>query len=205
LPEDCSGEAPASPWRIGASGGYSIATIDFGDGERDVDIATVLVTGSRRLGDRFGLDVAAGAVVAGAVELEPGGEVSPGVALAIGGSVLAVYETDRRPFVLGTLGLAGFRAPARADDGERHPLTALDLRAGALVGKTFGPVTPYLAARGFAGPVSWRFAGEDRVGGDIHHYTLGAGVTARIERVTIGGEVMPVGERSAALTASVGL
>jgi hypothetical protein len=119
---------------------------------------------------------------------------------------LAVRERDRAPFLSLSLSLAGSRASAVADDGERRPLTAIDLRAGAMLGKTVGPVTGFAVARGFAGPVSFRVAGEDETGGDAHHYALGAGATVRIgRRLAASVEALPLGERSVAAAVAVGL
>jgi len=93
-----------------------------------------------------------------------------------------------------------------SDDGEEHALSAFDARVGAMVGKTFGPLTPYAVARAFGGPVSWTLGGEEVSGGDAHHYTVGAGAALRLgRRLNLGVEGMALGERSATLSASLAL
>jgi hypothetical protein len=156
----------------------------------------------------LGIELAAGAVLDGAIGRADvaDGDVGVGAAVSLSASWLALLEGERRPFVVVGASLAGSRTEAYADDGERHPLSAGDLRLGVMSGKTFGPVTPYLAARGFGGPVFWRIAGEDVTGSDTHHYTVGGGASLRLgRRVTIAAEVLPLGERSAAATATLGI
>ena len=75
-----------------------------------------------------------------------------------------------------------------------------------MVGKTFGVFTPYAAARAFGGPVGWTLAGEEATGSDAHHYTVGAGLTARPgRRLDLSLEVMPLGEQSATAAATFAL
>jgi hypothetical protein len=166
---------------------------------------SLLATASYQLGPALGLQLAAGAILDGTIGMHAG-DVRPGFAAAAAASYLAVYEEERRPFVSLSLSLAGSRASAVADDGAVHPLTAFDLRLGAMVGKTFGPLTGFAVARGFAGPVYFRVAGRDETGGDVHHYAIGAGLTARIgRRLSVAAEGLPLGERSAAISLGVGL
>ncbi len=92
-----------------------------------------------------------------------------------------------------------------ADDGD-HRYRALDLRVGLAVGRTAlqGRLTGYLAARAFGGPVSWRRGGDDVVGSDRYHYTVGVGASVRIPGVLdVGLEALPLGERSATLSVTV--
>ncbi|MEO7731386.1 MAG: hypothetical protein ABIY55_10465 [Kofleriaceae bacterium] len=151
---------------------------------------------------RLGWSITAGGIVAGAIE---GRDVHGGATLGASASYLAVYEGPTRPFlgVSATLGTALLRGTA--DDGARHWWSAWDLRAGAIVGKTFAKRwVPYAAARAFGGPVFWRRAGASTTGGDRDHVTAGLGLIVRLPaRVDLTVEAMPLGEQSA--TAGVSL
>jgi opacity protein-like surface antigen len=125
-------------------------------------------------------------------------DVRPGIAATVTVSWLALPERATRPFVLvaGTASVS--TATTAAGAGPEVRLTAVDLRATALVGKTFfDRLTPYLAARVFGGPVMWHIDGADVTGGDQHHFAVGAGATLRLPgRLDLYAEAMPLGERS---------
>jgi hypothetical protein len=184
--------------------GWFSTTIELGAGDVPLRETTVLATVSRRSGPDIGFDVGIGAIVDGQIG-DHDGDVSAGFAASAAVTWLARYEGERSPFVLIGGSLAGSRAEAVSDDGERHALCAFDLRAGAMVGKTLGPVTVYAAARVFGGPVSWTLAGEETTGGDAHHYTVGAGATVRAGRFSLALEGMALGERSATLGVGLAL
>jgi len=130
-----------------------------------------------------------------------------GALASVSGSVLALYETRRRPFVLASVALSGSTTTAISDDGERHRLTAADLRLGAMVGKTFfDRLVPYAAVRVFGGPVRWHIDGESVTGQDRYHYTVGGGLSVRLPAdINIFVEAMPLGEQSGSLGASLPL
>ncbi len=187
---------------MGAALGWFSTTIELGPGDVPLRESSILATVSRRFGPDFGLDVGAGAILDGQIG-DHEGDVSTGFAASAAASWLARYEGERSPFVLIGGSLAGSRTEAVSDDGEAHALGAFDLRVGAMVGKTVGPVTVYAAARVFGGPVSWTLAGEETTGGDAHHYTVGGGATVRAGRFSLALEGMALGERSA--TAGLGV
>ncbi|HTE49547.1 MAG TPA: hypothetical protein VK698_01655 [Kofleriaceae bacterium] len=161
-----------------------------------------MASASYQAGPDFGFDLGLGAIVDGTAG-DHDGDVAAGFAASAAVTWLARYEGERSPFLLVGASLAGSRTEAVSDDGRAHPLGALDARIGAMVGKTLGPITPYAAARVFGGPVTWTLAGEDVTGGDAHHYTVGAGATLRLRRLSLAIEGMALGEQSA--TVGVGL
>jgi hypothetical protein len=151
---------------------------------------------------RFGWSVTAGGIVAGSVD---GRDFRGGATL--GGSVawLPVYERPSRPFVAGSASFGTALIRTIAGDGTARSWSAWDVRAGAIVGKTFlGRLVPYLAARVFGGPVFWYRQGASAIGSDRYHVTVGLGLTLRLPaRFDATLEVMPLGEQSA--TAGVSL
>ena len=194
-----------SPWRVGVSGGYFSTELELGDGEVSLSEATIMASASYQPNPSVSLDLGLGAILGGEMG-EHAGDVSPGAAVSAAATWLALFETERRPFLLLSFSLAGSRTEAVSDDGEEHALSAFDARLGAMVGKTFGPATPYAVARAFGGPVSWTLGGEEVSGGDAHHYTVGAGAALRLgRRLNLGVEGMALGERSATLSASLAL
>jgi hypothetical protein len=190
---------------VGVTGGYFSTELELGDADVDLSQSTVMAAASYQANPSFGFDLGLGAILDGEMGAHEG-DVSAGAAVTAAATWLALFEGERRPFVLLSLSLAGSRTAAVSDDGMSHSLTALDARLGAMAGKTFGPFTPYAAARAFGGPVSWTLGGEEVTGGDAHHYTIGAGATLRFaRRLHIAVEGMPLGERSATLSASLTL
>lgn len=147
---------------------------------------------------RFGWSVNAGGVLDGQIE---GRDISGGGFVLGTLTYLPVYEREIRPFVAltGSAGVSVVRA--QADDLMTRSWVAIDTRVGVTVGKTFaGRFVPYLAARGFDGAAFWHRAGDDMVGGDRYHVTLGGGLVVRLPgSVDLTAEGMPLGEKSAAV------
>jgi hypothetical protein len=157
---------------------------------------------SYRFRPRLSFQLGLGAVVDGSLR-PPGGEavdVGIGPAVTVGASWLPVYETRLGPF-LALSATAGVTTASTAT----ARMTAVDFRAGVSVGKTFlDRLTVYLAARAFAGPVSWRIAGADVTGGDVHHYSLGGGARVALPAsLDLFVEGMAAGEQS--LNAGLGV
>jgi opacity protein-like surface antigen len=190
---------------VGVTGGWFSTELELGGGEVSLSETTVMAAATYQRSPSLGFELGLGAVLDGEAG-DHEGDVSSGAAASAAVTWLALYEGERRPFVLFSLSLAGSRTDAVSDDGESHALSAFDARVGAMVGKTFGPATPYAVARVFGGPVSWRLGGDDVSGGDAHHYTVGAGASIRIaRRLNLAAEAMAIGERSATLSAALGL
>jgi hypothetical protein len=154
---------------------------------------TLLATAGWHPTARLGLQVGAGAVLDGRLVTPDGVRhmIAPGIAASVSGSLLALYETRARPFLM--LGASlGFSRTSAAGSS----LTAFDLRMTVLLGKTFFErLTPYAAGRAFVGPVHWDLL--DATGGDAHHYTVGVGLIAHLPwNLSLFVEGMPLGERS---------
>jgi hypothetical protein len=150
--------------------------------------------------------VALGAVVDGEAQIEDRRfDLGAGVV----GSVGLARLWSRAPwFVAGTISIGVSRVTTREQmtGAQRIGLVAGDARGGVTAGRTFGPVSPYVLARVFGGPVLWTLDGDDLTGTDTHHFQLGAGVSASVAaRWTILVDVAALGERAASLGVAVDL
>jgi hypothetical protein len=176
----------------------SASEIDFGDVRIPFNLLTATVSLGHFATPRSGWSVSATGVIGGKIEHR---DLDGGLALGGAYTYLALYEGERRPFVAltGNGSAALIRAPA--DDGQTRSWTAVDFRVGVMAGKSVldNQLVFYSALRGFAGPVFWRHGGEDVVGGDRYHVTLGAGLSWHAsKRLSLSLEGMPLGERSVA-------
>jgi hypothetical protein len=196
LPGQCDGSEPPT-WQVsGTVSGFS-TDIDFGATRLAVQQLATTASVGNFPSPRLGWSITAGGVLGGKIG-DAG--ISSGATASGAVSWLPVYERPGRPFVAVTasLGVGFARAPV---DQMAHSWWAFDARGGVIVGKTLADHwVPYLAARGFGGPVLWRIAGADVTGNDRYHVTAGAGLTVRLPRsLDVTAEGMPLGERSAAL------
>ena len=209
LPYECDGEASATSWRVGASGGAFRSTIAFDDNQEvDVEQATLSAIVGYQLSPKTGLVASVGAIVGGEVDHgNTTGDVGGGVLGAVTVTYLPFYETESRPFILGSFTFGYSRTSAVSDDGMRHDWTATDARLGLMLGKTFAErYVPFVSARAFGGPVSWTLGGDEVTGSDIYHYTLGLGGSYRIPgKLDIFVEVLGLGEQSASAGMSLPL
>ena len=191
---------------MGLNYGYFWSDLRF-DSKLDVAIDRRGVTGTVELRPtpRMTLQLGAGAVFAGHLDtVGTRHELGPGWLAALAFTYQLLDGREDRPFLLlsGSLGASGARTrqelPVRAD---AESFLAIDARAGAVVGKTlWRTLSPYAGARVFAGPVFWRFQGEDRTGTDRYHYQLALGLLASLPKsVDLYAEIAPLGERAVAV------
>lgn len=186
--------------RLGLSGARLDTDLTF-EGEIPVAIertGLVLAT-SVPLGERSTLDLAAGAVVSGQLGAPDGAyTLGPGWIAGASYTYRLVDFSLPRPFVLltGTLAATAARTE-RADGTAAGTLSAFDVRVGATAGYTFADVfSPYVAARLFGGPVSWRYAGAAVTGSDDYHYQPALGVVLSYADVDLNAEWAFLGERA---------
>src|SRR5690606_32234205 len=86
------------------------------------------------------------------------------------------------PFVLlGASASISAASTVTLDGADPAGLVALDARASITVGKTLADVlSPYVALRGFYGPIFWQIRGNDTVGTDRYHYQVAAGFVVSV-------------------------
>lgn len=178
----------------------------FDRGRTTMEKDAISVSLERRVADRVTLSLGGGAQIHGVLQ-ENGRthDLLPGPMLSLSGSWLALLETSARPFVMlsGSLGASVASTRARDEHAPAVRLVGTDLRVGVAVGKTFGPITPYVLARAFDLPAIWRIDGQTTTGGDAYHYQLGLGAVLRAGREDISLELVPLGEGAVTLGAGL--
>jgi hypothetical protein len=205
--------AAAPEARSGLSFGWLDSSLVF-DGETDADLVRTSIVASTDvfLREALTLQIAAGAVLGGELDVERGPErsIGPGWVLSSGVTWRLLDGVDGpAPWLLLSLGVSatGTRTvadPPAAAAPLRGDWLSLDARLGVTVGKTFGEiVSPYAAARVFGGPVLWSEGDDDRVGSDRYHVQLAAGGSLRLGPVDVFAEGAPLGERG--VSAGVGI
>lgn len=209
--------------RLSASYAFTSTTILFG-GDRRADLTRHALFGSAQLpvtrSGSINILIGAGGVAGG--ELVHGAArdtIGPGFA-GFTGIAGRIYDgRGALPFVQLTATLSMTHMLTRTDDRGTHTdgttsknaqpesprFTALDLRVGVVAGKTFADVfTPYVTARAFGGPISWRYDGEEVTGTDLYKYQVGGGLSLALfdRRFDVFAEGIALGERG--LAAGVG-
>jgi hypothetical protein len=195
LPTDCDGTA-LSGWRLSGTFSHSSSVIEFGGDGVPFTLVTATASAGKFSTPRVGYSLSATGVLDGEIDAR---DIRGGGAVGAAFTYLPVYEKERRPFVALTGNGSVALVRAVADDDETRSWLAVDVRVGAMVGKSFfeGQLMLHAAVRGFGGPVSWRRGGEDVTGGDRYHVTAGAGVSLHAsQRLSVSIEAMPLGEQS---------
>jgi len=126
-------------------------------------------------------------------------DIGPGLVIAAG---VAKQWVSGDWFVTGSFSVSASRTTTTETlpGAPRETLIAVDLaRGGVTAGRTFGPVSPYLLARAFGGPVLWELDGMDVGGTDVHHFQLGVGASVTTGSVSVLVDVAALGEQAASL------
>jgi hypothetical protein len=189
-PTGCE-DAAHGAYFVGASGGAMRTHIEFDEGTFELTEQAVTVFAGYSAPSGWSYRGSLGVIVDGSIDdhdMTPGGVGAAGIS---------------RQWVVGRFFITGSAsasvAIASAND-ERF--TAGDFRIGAIVGRTFGIVSPYVLARGFGGPVWLTVDGTSTVGSDTRHFQLGAGLSLTTSSLTIVVDVSALGEQAASLGAS---
>jgi hypothetical protein len=200
--------------RLSTSYAYTNTTILFLSGERRADLTrhAAFVAGevplSRAASSSFALQFGAGGIGNGALVSNASGtnpsrvyDIGPGFSAFTGLAWRVLDAKDEWPFIHLTATLSFTHAATRSDvSNDRY--TALDLRFGAIVGKTLGDsgITPYIAARAFGGPIFWKLDGQSVTGTDLYKYQLGGGLSVALfnRRIDVFAEGIGLGERGIA-------
>jgi hypothetical protein len=202
-------ESVRPKWRVGASYAFSSTAIRFDDDTRfDETRHVAFATLDYRFKPEWAFEIGVGSIFGG--HLRAGAadyEFRPGLLAALGASWRVLDAEGARPFVALTGQLAFALASTRAAGVAEAPSTgyqAADLRIGAVAGwPLLQALTPYALARLFGGPVWWEYQGANLLGGDVHHFQIGAGLLLRLGPIDVFAEGVPLGEQ--ALVGGAGL
>lgn len=133
-------------------------------------------------------------------------EIRPGVVWSLSVARRYFGAKPQIPYLLVVGTLSGSSASTwRESDGERAGLHAVDVKGDVSVGWTIGAAwSPYLAVRGFGGPVFWKPGDQRVIGGDLYHVSVAAGYNLAIgERAAIYFDGAFVGMRGVSGGASL--
>ena len=201
---ECDGQEhdEVGRWRVAVQGGALRSELAAGATEIGIEQLSLTARADRRLGTRFSVGFGAGSILGGSLRPPGGEQLDFGVGWTVGASAsaLALAERSLRPFVFATLSAAYSSTQTNPGAGGTGGGTYIgrDVRLGVAVGKSFGPVRPYLAARVFGGGFRWEGTSPATTGGDSHLYQVGAGTAIELpwQHLDIVVEAMPLGERS---------
>lgn len=198
-------DAPKPPQgRVFASWAFTSTTLLFGgDLRADLTRHAVFAGAELPLARRLSSTVGAGAVVAGTLERNAQRfELAPGQTgfASIGWRAIDAATDGPWPFLQLTATLSASRTYAAGSS-----FTAFDLRAAAIAGRTIENVfTPYVVARAFGGPISWRIGGADVTGTDLYKYQLGGGFSLALPSRVLDVFVEGVGLGERGIAAGIG-
>jgi hypothetical protein len=206
---ECDGREhdEVGPWRVALQGGALRSELSADGMEIGIEQLSMTARGEYRLGTRFTVGLGGGSILGGSLRFPGGQRFDLGVGWTVGASfsALALAERSVRPFILASLSAAYSATQTSADGGGTGGGTFIgrDVRLGLAVGKTFGFVRPYAAARLFGGGFRWEGTSPATTGGDSHLYQVGAGAAIDLPgHFDVVVEAMPLGERS--VTAGLG-
>lgn len=145
------------------------------------------------------LRIVGGGILGG--KLERDGErfdVMPGFLIALNVARRFIGGGENDWFLAGSLTVGVSSTRTTSASGATESLIAQDTRLAVLFGRSFdGRWNPYVAIRGFGGPVKWTLGGTDVVGSDRHHYAVGLGGSFALGRgFDLNAEGAFFGERS---------
>jgi len=201
IPRDLVAPDEPSPrgLRLFALGGVARTGEDFSEIAIGLDAGVGQLGVMRRTSDNFFVMLSGGLHAGGAVDPDgaPSSDLGAGLLVQAAATWRVLEGYDGDPFVTATFGMSLLRG--RSEVGGK--LDVNDMSLGVAVGRAFDETwAPYLAAKTFAGPSSWRWEGERLHGHDSNRWSAAAGAIVALE----GGfdlqvEVAPLGARSATL------
>lgn len=204
-PTGCAATAEQPrPWTIGLSYGFSDTRLLFvGHGRVRVQQWASSASLVATLKDGTVLGGSVGALMGGhIVGADERWSIEPGVVWSLTAGRRLFGQRPAIPFLLliGTFSGSSTRTRSLGllAGGQAVPLHAFDGKLDLSVGWTLGEAfSPYLAVRGFGGPVLWRIEGERVIGSDLYHVSLAVGFNLSLaSRVAVYFDGAFVGLRS---------
>ena len=202
--DDAGSPAQSTVARVAVAYSYARTVLGFSGGTRAVFARhAVVVTGETPLGARGVAQLGAGGIADGSLDTDEAHAMGPGWLMFGAYAYRLVDERGAWPFLIGSVSAGVSAARTASATGESARFTAYDLRLGVTAGKTFGPLTPYVAGRLFAGPVLWTQHGQSLTGSDKFHYQPAVGAVLSLRPLDVYAEWAFAGERG--VTAGLGL
>jgi hypothetical protein len=200
----CAGgaEQPDAPeWRVSGSTTWSATDIIFsGDVEAPLRRQSASLSLEYRISEDFTLTGGGGASLLGDVNFEAVRyDLKPGPVGVVGAAYRILDGTGWEPFLLFGAAFSASTAQTESSlDSSLARMSAFDFRASLIAGEVFlNAVAPYLAIRGFGGPVVWKGGLLDTRGTDKYHFQVGGGMLVTAGWLDAYFEVIPLGERAA--------
>lgn len=188
---------------MSAAASWSAASVRFGDGlDATLRRRSASAALEWRALESLTLTIVAGAAIDGDVTFEDSlvrpsrATIGPGPVGSLGVAYRIFEGAGWEPFVL--LGGSASASSAVTSRGpEEARLTAVDVRVSVTVGEVFlDHLAPYLALRGFGGPIFWELEEASVTGSDRTHFQLGLGGLVTTGDVDAFFEIAPLGERA---------
>lgn len=191
MAQKCHGDKPPANHAGLSFGAFRSRLIFTGAQLLDLEEAAVGFAFERRLSAKVTVQVSLGGIVYARIDGEP----LRGLFVGGGASWAIVPQKGAIPFIMLALSIAAsFAGPER---GASQALYALDFRGSVTAGYTLGKRwTPYAVGRIFGGPVVLVDRADTRVGTDIYHFQLGAGLVVGLPGgFDLSAELIPLGEQ----------
>lgn len=176
-------------------------TLKFADdGEFKLSQFAASATVGYALPSRWSFRAAVGTIIDGEISAgQRTDDISAGITGGVGVSKL--WPLRRNYFVTGSVDLSASRVTTHQGFEPGVSFIATDLRVGAVVGKTLGRFSPFLATRVFGGPVFWTYNGNDITGTDIYKFQVGGGLSVMAGKgLSVMANVSVLGEQAASIS-----
>jgi len=163
-------------------------------------MTTISIFGGQSVNDRWTIRAGLGVILDGRLEPEGGAVHNAGTGglASLGLEYQALIGSGYTPFIDLSLFAGGSWTKTKIkNSNEELSYFASDVRLGArAVWSVKGSLFPYMVARVFAGPVTWKLNGKDVTGSDIHHYQLALGTAVQFGQAGVYVEWAGLGEKA---------
>lgn len=184
-PDDSSGR-----FFIGSGFSSFKSTIEFEGQDWEFEQQAIAVTVGKQLGRSWSLTLNVGLVLGGELEELFGDmrrefDIDQGVMANLQLIRQFDFGAEKEWFVAGELaggfGIANSALEVDGDEIDKERVHGFDARVGVMAGRRFVQVLrPFVAARGFIGPINWTIDGDKETGTDENYYQVAAGLNVDV-------------------------
>lgn len=183
-------KASAAKNRVGVSYGWTSTVLFFNDFRAPTQRHAAMISFEHPMKGHWTLEFGAGSLLAGFLDTPIGrATFQPGVLADVSLSHLVLASSGyAKPFILTSFALAGVwsRTTGAASADYFAFDFSFDVAAGIALKVGRQSISPFLAGRVFGGPVFWTYQGQNVLGGDAYHYSLGPGLAFSFEHSRVG-------------------